>query len=382
VLVQGVRAARLFDGDRMVAPANVLIEGGTIIDVGVSVPDSISTVDLGDATLLPGLIDCHQHLCFDRVGTLEQQVSGINDDRLLARARENAQRALRGGITTLRDLGDRGFVTLALRDDPTLPTILTAGPPVTSPSGHCWYLGGECAGTVELRRAVAARAEAGCDVVKVMVSGGYHTPTVPMWDSQFDPDDLRLVVGDAHRRGLPVAAHCHGNDAIAQALSAGADSIEHCTFFVEGFRSDPPDELIERLAKSGVVISATLGRLPDVPVPPLVTANAPILNEARRRLHELGATIVVGTDAGISEPKPHDVMPHAMSDLVAGGMTPLEALRALTSVAARALSVDGHKGRLASGFDADLIAVDGDPLADPLALTSIIAVWRAGQRVV
>ena len=377
-----VRAARLFDGERMVDQPNVLIDGGTIVDVSVTVPADATTVDLGDATLLPGLIDCHQHLCFDGSGTLEEQVSDIDDDRLLARARECAQQALRAGVTTLRDLGDRGFLTLALRGDPTLPTILAAGPPITTPGGHCWYLGGECDGAADLRRAVAVRAEAGCDVVKVMVSGGFLTPTVPMWESQLDAEDLRLLVGDAHRRGLPVAAHCHGNGAIAQALDAGADTIEHCTFFTDGFRSDPPDELIDRLAASDVVISATLGRLPDMPVPPVVAANLPILNAARGRLHELGATIVVGTDAGINEVKPHDVLPHAITDLLDSGMTPIEALCALTSVAARALSVDDHKGRLASGLDADVIAVGGDPLADPSALTSVVAVWRAGHRVV
>jgi imidazolonepropionase-like amidohydrolase len=377
-----VRAARLFDGERIVDRANILIDGGTIVDVGATVPADATAIDLGDATLLPGLIDCHQHLCFDGIGTLEEQVRDIDDERLLARARECAQRALRAGVTTLRDLGDRGFLTLSLRGDPTLPTILAAGPPITTPGGHCWYLGGECDGAADLRRAVAARAEAGCDVVKVMVSGGFLTPTVPMWESQLDAEDLRLVVGDAHRRGLPVAAHCHGSDAIAQALDAGADSIEHCTFITNGLRSDPPDELIERLAASDVVISATLGRLPDRPLSPVVAANLPILNAARRRLHERGATIVVGTDAGINEVKPHDVLPHAISDLLESGMSPIEALRALTSVAARALSVGDHKGRLAAGCDADLIAVDGDPLAEPGALTSVSAVWRAGARIV
>jgi imidazolonepropionase-like amidohydrolase len=377
-----LQATRLFDGERMVERAHALIDGDTIVDIGVSVPPDVAAVDLGDATLLPGLIDCHQHLCFDGVGTLEDQVSGIDDDRLLARARACAQQALRGGITTLCDLGDRGFLTLGLRGDPTLPTILAAGPPITTPGGHCWYLGGECDGLGALRRAVAARAEAGCDVVKVMVSGGFLTPTVPMWDCQFDLEDLQALVSDAHRRGLPVAAHCHGVDAIVRALDAGADSIEHCTFMTDGFRSDPPPELIERLAASNVVISATLGRLSHVPVPPVVAANHPVLREARRRLHELGTTIVVGTDAGINEGKPHDVMPHALTDLLDSGMTPIEALRTITSVAARALSLDGHKGRLAAGFDADLIAVADDPLTDPRALTSIVAVWRAGRRVV
>lgn len=377
-----VRAARCFDGVRMIERPVVLIDGGRVVDTGVSVPEQEPIVDLGKATIVPGLIDCHQHLCFDGNGSLEEQVSGVDDEHLLTRARECAQRALHGGVTTLRDLGDRGFLTLALRGDPAMPTILAAGPPITKKGGHCWYLGGEFTGEHELRRAVSARAGLGCDVVKVMLSGGYHTPTVPMWESQFTLAELQLVVGEAHRRGLPVAAHCHGIDAIGQAIDAAVDTIEHCTFFTRSGRCEPPDELIVRLAASGIVVSATVGRLPHVPLPPLIAANLPVIRESQRRLHELGAPIVAGTDAGINGAKPHDVLPHAMTEFVASGMTPIESLQALTSGAARALAVDRHKGRLAAGFDADMIAVDGDPIADPTALTAIVAVWRAGERVV
>jgi imidazolonepropionase-like amidohydrolase len=376
-----LRAARLFDGERMVEPPVLLVEGERIAAAGGGVPEGAPVVDLGAATLLPGLVDTHQHLCFDGHGGLEEQVGGIADDRLLARARECARRALLGGVTTLRDLGDRGFLALSLRGDRSLPTILAAGPPITSPRGHCWYLGGECSGDDAIRRAVSTRVEMGCDVIKVMVSGGYLTATVPMWESQFTIDELRLVVDLAHAHGLPVAAHCHGIEAITHAINTRVDTIEHCTFFTHRGRAEPPDALVERLATSGVVVSATLGRLPDVPLPPLAEANLPVLRETRRRLHRLGATIVAGTDAGINEGKPHDVLPYAMTEHLDAGMTPIEALRALTSLAARALAVDARKGRLAAGCDADLVAVAGDPLVDPAALTSVVGVWRGGERV-
>lgn len=376
-----VRAAHLFDGERMVEPPVVLVDEERVAAVGGDAPEGTPILDLGAATLLPGLVDTHQHLCFDGHGSLEEQVSGIDDDRMLARARECARRALLGGVTTLRDLGDRGFLTLSLRGDRSLPTILAAGPPITSPRGHCWYLGGECVGEAALRRAVGTRVDMGCDVVKVMVSGGYFTATVPMWESQFTAEELQLVVDLAHGHGLPVAAHCHGVEAIEQAVDARVDTIEHCTFFTSRGRAEPPDALLERLAASGVVVSATLGRLPDVPLPPVAAANLPVLREARRRLHRLGATIVAGTDAGISEGKPHDVLPYAITEHLDAGMTPIEALRALTSVAAGALGVEARKGRLAAGFDADLVAVAGDPMLDPTALTAVVAVWRGGERV-
>jgi imidazolonepropionase-like amidohydrolase len=214
-----------------------------------------------------------------------------------------------------------------------------------------------------------------------MVSGGFLTPTVPMWQSQFTLSQLRLVVDDAHVRGLPVAAHCHGIDAISDAVDAGVDSIEHCTFVTSDQRCEPPKALIDRLAASGIAVSATVGRLSNLPLPPLAAALQPALRDVRQHLHERGAVLVAGTDAGIDLAKPHDVAPHAMAEFVASGMKPIDALRALTSVAARALAIDHRKGRLAPGFDADLLVVAGNPLEDPAALTSTVAVWRGGRTI-
>jgi imidazolonepropionase-like amidohydrolase len=379
--VFALRAASVFDGEHVLDRPTVLVDGDTIAAAGDAVPASVPVVDLGAATLLPGLIDCHQHLCFDGNGTLEEQMAGVDDDALIDRARASARRALRGGVTTLRDLGDRSYVTLGLREDRSLPTILAAGPPITRAGGHCWFLGGICAGEADLREAVRARAERQCDVVKVMVTGGYGTPTFPMWKTQFSADELRAVVEEAHRAGLPVAAHCHGLAGIEDALDAGVDSIEHCTFYSAQARPEPNEALLQRLAASGVPISLTLGRLPDQPPPPNLAANRPILFGAWRRLHELGATLVAGTDAGIGPGKPHDVLAYALGDFIESGHSLIEGLRALTTVAAKACGVAEHKGRLSRGFAADIIAVNGDALSEPNALVSITGVWRAGDRV-
>jgi imidazolonepropionase-like amidohydrolase len=375
-----VQARRLFDGHKFIEPARVGIARGVVVAVGIDVAEP-TTVDLGEVTLLPGLVDCHQHLVFDGVGTLEEQVSGRTDDELFERARAQARRALVGGVTTLRDLGDRNFVTLGLRGDIELPTILCSGPPITTVGGHCWHLGGECEDRDAVLAAVRERAERGCDVVKVMATGGALTPTMPMWRSQFDIEDLRLLVEEAHRLGLPVAAHCHGEQGISDSVHARVDTIEHCTFFNEDMDPRPDPALLERLARSGIALSATMGRCADgPPLPPMLLAVGPKIRAAQAVVRQLGGKIVVGTDAGINLVKPHDVAPEAIHDLISIGMAPVEALAAMTSGGADALGLP-RKGRLAAGADADMIAVDGDPRTDPAAVTRIVQVWRAGVPV-
>ncbi|HVT76729.1 MAG TPA: amidohydrolase family protein, partial [Acidimicrobiales bacterium] len=373
--VIALRATRAFDGDRFVDNAVVVVDGDVITDVGESVPAGAEVVELGDALLTPGLIDTHQHLVFNGQGTLEEQVVGVSDEELRERARANAARALRAGITTIRDLGDRGFVTVDLVGDPALPTILASGPPLTPMQGHCWYLGGECADIDELRAAVHARKARGCAVVKLMATGGHGTPTYPMWKSQFTTDELRAVIATAHGVGLPVAAHCHGVGGIASAVEVGVDTIEHCTFFSESGGSEPDETLIKSIAAAGIPVSATYGQLPGSEPPPVIKANIDKVIGALLYLRECGGTIVIGTDAGIGPPKPHDVLPYAFDMLTEIGMTPAQALASMTSVSARVLGLGDRKGRLAAGYDADI-------RASGAALTDVRGVWLRGARVV
>jgi imidazolonepropionase-like amidohydrolase len=375
-----LRAARVFDGERLVDRPVVLIEGETIVDVGVRPPAQAEVIDLGDATLLPGLVDCHQHLVFSCAGTLEEQVSGFSDDELRERARRNALQALAAGITTIRDVGDRDFVTLSLRDDPSLPTLLCAGTPITIKQGHCWYLGGECDPDA-LADAVVDHAQRGCDLIKVMVSGGGLTPTIPMSMSQFSTEQMRTIVDTAHAHGLPVAAHCHGVDSIRSAIEAGVDTVEHCTFMDENNDAHPDDDLLKRMATAGIPVSATLGALPGFTPPPFVVRNLDTVIAGLGRFRGHGGKVVVGTDAGISAGKPHDIARHALRHLLQMGLPRVDALRAMTADGAGAIGLGDRKGRLAPGYDADVLAVAGDPVTGDGDLLTPVGVWRGGRRV-
>lgn len=383
----GLRAGRAFDGERPVGPCVVEVDGTRIAAVHTDrrPPAGLEVVDLGaDATVLPGLIDTHMHLGLDASTAAVEHVSEATDDELTTQMRAAARRALTAGITTVRDLGDRRYLSLPLREelaaDPRSgPRLLAAGPPITTPKGHCWFLGGEVSGTDGLRRAVAEHAERGVDVVKVMATGGELTAGTSSGAPQFDVGELRVLVAEAHRRGLPVAAHAHGAPGIANAVAAGVDTVEHCSFLTD--RGVEPDEdVIAALAASDVVASLTLGVVPGLPVSPRVAANLPKLTALLRLIVGSGATFVLGSDAGIAVAKPHDMVPYAVAHL-AEATGAVDALAAVTSRAAWACGVGDSAGRLAPGYEADLLAVRGDPVADIHALLDVVAVYRAGVRV-
>ena len=261
------------------------------------------------------------------------------------------------------------------------PRIIASGPPITVTGGHCWFLGGEADGEIGVRQAVRDRVARGVDVIKIMATGGNMTPTLGAHQSQYTRAELAAAVDEAHAHGLRVAAHAHGGQGIADAMHAGADSIEHCTFFTaDGVDADP--DIIMELARRQTAISMTGAVVPGIAAPyPAIRKRLEAIIANHASLYRAGALIVCGSDAGVAPNKPHDVLPHGVSSfLPAIGMTNAEALKAATAVAAAVCGIADTAGTLDVGKDADIVAVAGNPLNDISAIHDVLAVFIKGAR--
>jgi imidazolonepropionase-like amidohydrolase len=204
----------MFDGLRLHDRPQVLVAGDRIADVdltGAQPPPGYQLVDLGDATLLPGLIDTHMHLVFDASTDPAGHLQAVSDETLLEEARAAARRALDAGVTCVRDLGDRSFLGVRLREETAAnpgagPDVVPAGSPITVPAGHCWFLGGATRGAGAVRNAVRDHADRGAAVIKVMVTGGHMTSGPDpgaLAACQFSADELRAAADEAHQQGSP-----------------------------------------------------------------------------------------------------------------------------------------------------------------------------------
>ena len=379
-----IRAAHAFDGSRFLPDGGtVVVDGERIVGVEtgrVDLPGRIEVTEYA-GTVLPGLIDCHTHLVADAtVGGLER--AGAMPDEALDTVIADSLRAHAvAGVTTVRDLGDRGYRTLAFRQRPGLPRVVASGPPITTPGGHCHFLGGTVNG--DLRLAVREHVERGVDVIKVMASGGFATPGSDQLGAQFTVAELTALVDAAHDADLPLVAHAHSLLGIEYALAAGVDGIEHFTGLTsEGPRFDAG--LLEEVASRGVYVDLTMGNDRSwharmvTPPPPLAALMASMgvttfdeLYVSRigefRRLREHGVPVVTGVDSGMAPPKRHGNAWRTVGELAEGGYPAAEALAAATSVAADACGLTGETGRLVEGYAADVLVVEGD-LAQDLSL--------------
>jgi imidazolonepropionase-like amidohydrolase len=394
------RAPVAFDGERFVAGgATVLVEGDHIVGVEPYdfAPPAGVEVTTYDGTVLPGLIDAHVHLVADGVPGSLEATGTMSDDEIDAVIVRTLSQQAAGGVTTVRDLGDRRYRTLGFRDAPApgVPRILAAGPPFTVTDGHCHYLGGAAEGPHAIRSAMAEHVERGVDVIKVMASGGMLTPHTDQLGVQFSADDLRLVVDLAHEAGLQVLAHTHSLRGAWHAVDARVDGLEHFTCLTEEGLRTPPD-LLDAIAAAGIVVDPTIGWNRAAI---RMGALAPKLRELMDRLGldpdtmrvarteqlhlalEHGVRVVSGTDAGIGGTKLHgDGVWRAVVEL-SDACPVAHALATATSYAAEVLGLGSVTGRLRPGLAADLLVVDGDVRADHDVLGRPVAVYVRGVGV-
>jgi imidazolonepropionase-like amidohydrolase len=390
-----VAARRALDVEsgRLLENVVVRIEGGLITAVETRRPGQSVTHELGDVTLLPGLIDCHTHLIGGEEETPYERLRETAA-RAAIEGVANARKTIEAGVTTVRDLGSRDFADVALRDAIAAgrvvgPRMLVAVKSLSSTGGHgdrndlpfdVWVhrYSAIADGPDEIRKKVRENIKYGADWIKVLATGGVGSAGTDPRMADYTEEELRAAVEAASAKGRDVAVHAHGTEGIKRATRAGVRSIDHASML--------DDEAIALIKERGAFI---------VPNP---YTNAYMLDrggaggyqdyqlekarlvykeklESLRRAIRAGVTVAYGTDAGV---QPHGINGRQLALYVEAGMTPLQALQSATVVAARLLRMDTRLGRIAPGYVGDLVAVPGNPLENVRVVETPVFVMKEG----
>ena len=398
-----ITGGKIFDGVHgdVLPRGDVQIENGVITGIGPSLAVRDATViDAAGAFVMPGMMDCHVHLLSSSAPDFAAR--GLKEliPYTAIRGAANARIMLEAGFTTVRDVGAMGFGNIALRqaiEDGLVPGphVVAAGHSLSVPGGHgdSYFRpevrikrGGLVNGAGEARRAVRELVKMRADVIKLLVTGGVMTDGSAVGVLQWAPDELGAAIAQAHQLGLRVAGHCHGAAGVKAALHAGLDTVEHGTLLDE--------EAIDLMKQRGAFYVPTLAAPFHIcaggtasGIPPYAVAKAEsVLAQHRasvRRAHEVGVKIAMGTDCGT----PFNAAGRNALELelmTQNGLSPAEALMATTRIAAEAIDIQDRAGTLEAGKRADVLVVDGDPIADLRVLQDparIAWVVKAGQVV-
>lgn len=384
--------ARVLDGTGAppLSDRAVVVEGDAIVEVGAAGAGGPGTrLDLGGRCLLPGLVNCHVHLCLTGDADPVRLMAGEPVALTALRAALHGRATVEAGVTTVRDLGGREYAELAVRQAIRAglipgPRILAAGKVICMTGGHGAWIGREADGPDEVRKAAREQLKAGADLIKVIATGGVMTPGVEPGAAQLGLDELRAAVAEARKAGRRVAAHAQGSQGIADAVSAGVASVEHGIFLTE--------EIVARMRAAGTALVPTLVAAeriatapPEAGVPPWMIAKSQAVAASHvlsfQLAHRAGVTIAAGSDAG-TPLNPHGSLLPELRLMAKHGMAPPECVRAATSTAAGVLGLGDRLGRIAPGYAADLLAVDGDPTDDLDALGQVVLVVAQGRLVV
>jgi imidazolonepropionase-like amidohydrolase len=398
-----IHCGRLIDGqrDEPQTQMSIVVDGGRIarIERGYVEPGhNDQLVRLTEYTVMPGLMDMHTHLQsqFSKESYTERFFMDQADYAL--RSTVFARLTLMAGFTTVRDLGDNGVNSLALRKAIEQgwvigPRIFTSGKSLATTGGHAdptnslrgdyrkdpGPMEGVINGPDDARKAVRQRYKDGADLIKLTATGGVLSLATSGLNPQFTDEELRAVVETAKDYNMIVAVHAHGTEGMKRAVLAGVDSIEHGTFMT--------DEVITLMKERGTYWVPTImagewvaekakepGYFPDI-VRPKAAAIGPVIRETFKKAHAAGVKIAFGTDTGVS---PHGQNAREFELMVEGGMSPMKAIQAATREAANLLRISDRLGTLEPNKLADIVAVKGNPLDDIRAMRDVVFVMKEG----
>jgi imidazolonepropionase-like amidohydrolase len=391
-----VRAGHLLDvkTGKTLSNQTIVIQGDKIVSVGSdsAAPAGAQVIDLPNATVLPGLIDAHTHITMTT--NFGYSTLGISIPREALYGARNARVTLDAGFTTVRNVGASGFTDVALRDainagDVPGPRMLVSGPALSITGGHCdenflpFEMHAQAEGVADGVEAVQHKTREiikyGADLIKICATGGVLSHGDNPQASQFTLEEMKAIVADAHRLGRKVAAHAHGAQGIRWASEAGVDSIEHGSYI--------DDAAIAEMKKNGTYLVPTLYLMDwffenaeKIGTPAeLIAKGHEVMPAARKnvaRAFAAGVKVGFGTDAAVY---PHGLNAHEFAVMVKLGLTPLQAIQAATVNDADLLGWSDKVGTIEAGKWADLVAVDGDPLADVTTLERVKFVMKGGE---
>jgi imidazolonepropionase-like amidohydrolase len=400
-----IKAAHLVDpvSGQVLSNQAIYIEGDRVkavvpaAEIGKSMPggDKIAIIDLGDATVLPGLIDCHTHVTSQPENFYEDIFRKSPIDEATT-SHIYARRTLEAGFTTIRNVGADNYVDFALRNAINAgkvpgPRMLASGPALSATGGHgdlngmspyirfAGNIDGIADGVDAVRKKVRENIKYGADVIKILATAGVLSEEEAVGAPQYSQAEMNAIVEEAHLWGRRVAAHAHGTEGIKMAIRAGVTSVEHSSFIDEegiALAKEHGTFLVFDIYNDDYIM-AEYGRLG---YPEKILAKERQVGRTQRenftKALKAGCKLAFGTDAGVY---PHGWNARQFHTMVTWGMTPMQAIQSATTAAADLLGWKDRVGQIAPGFYADLIAVKGDPLADVTALQRVDFVMKGGE---
>ena len=405
-----IQVGELIDGISNDTKKNIsiIINGNSIVDIKptgeLDIPSGLDykLIDYSDKTILPGLIDSHVHLTGIGDGRSGDQLAELPDEVLSINMANNAKKHLHSGVTTVRDCGAKNDTAFHLRTAAQMgiiesPRLVLSGRPLAIIGGHLSYFGEQITGTNECRAAVRYLIKQGADFIKVTASGGSTNTSFPLKPS-FSQEELNVIVEEAHKFGKHVAAHCHNSESMVRSLKAGVDTIIHGVFKESDGTNKYREDVVELILKNNTFVNPTLapgmmrvqimeskkneGNFSESDQEEMdkVLFEHEYRMECFNKMYEAGIPMSAGSDSAWGAYE----MGNFFLDIeghVAGGQSPIEAIKSATSVASQSCWIDDSIGSIEIGKLADMIVLDESPVNQIENLRTISEVIKDGEFV-